>query len=104
MKSNFSIPLLPSDSSDDICLISVPAPLELLPGHILKIPIPELHECTYVLTKYICGLHMSSNRLTIHTSIPCQGTAYHCMFLVPNDKKKAMVDFFLDLIKQNQGS
>ena len=102
MIDKISIPLLPSESLDDIYLSNVPGPLELLPGYILKIPIKELNECTYILTKHICGLHISNNRLTIQTSVPCQGVMSHCIFIVPANQKKALVDFLLDIIKQNQ--
>lgn len=95
-----SLPLLPSQSFDEIYLC--PTPLEVLPGHILKVPIPELHQTTYILIKHICGLHISSNRITIQTSVPCQGMSHHCMFLVSSIHKKAIVDFILMLIQQNQ--
>ena len=81
--------------------MSVPFPLELYVTGVLKVPTKELNSCTYVLTKNICGLHFVGNRLSIQTTIPCQGQLSNIMFICPTDTKQKVVEFILGIIDEN---
>lgn len=81
--------------------LNVPFPLELYGNGVLKVPTKELNSNTYVMTKNICGLHFVGNRLSIQTSVPCQGQLSHIMFICPTDTKQKVVEFILRIIEGN---
>lgn len=80
----------------------VPAPLELLEGGVLKIPVKELGECTYLLTDTICGVYYSGNKMTIQTILPCQGKATHVIMIVNPIHREKYTNFFLKIISYNR--
>jgi hypothetical protein len=82
-------------------LKAAPFPLEMYANGILKVPTKELNSSTYVMTKNICGLHFVGNRLSIQTSLPCQGELSHIMFICPTDTKQKVVEFILRIIQNN---
>lgn len=81
---------------------NVPYPLELYASGVLKVPTKELNSCTYVLIKNICGLHFVSNRISIQTSVPCQGQLSHIMFICPAESRQKVVEFILRIIEHNK--
>ena len=85
-------------------LKTAPFPLEMYANGVLKVPTKELNSCTFVMTKNICGLHFVGNRLSIQTSVPCQGELSHIMFICPTDSKQKVVEFILRIIQNNNDS
>ncbi len=84
--------------------LAAPFPLEMYGNGVLKVPTKELNSSTYVMTKNICGLHFVGNRLSIQTSVPCQGQLSHIMFLCASEYKQKVVDFILRIIQNNSES
>ena len=94
-------PDLPASVYEYVALKAAPFPLEMYANDVLKVPTKELNSCTYVMTKNICGLHFVGNRLSIQTSVPCQGQLSHIMFLCPIEYKQKVVEFILRIIQNN---
>jgi len=101
-KSYYKYPPLPPEPVDNMMDWAVPFPLELYDSGILKIPITELNQCTYVLTKNICGLHFIGSRVSIQTTIPCQGQLSNITFICPSRSKQKIADFILRIIQYHK--
>jgi len=99
---NMNYPSLPPEPVDDMRDWIIPVPLELYDTGILKVPIREINQCTYILTDHICGLHFAANRIFIQTSVPCQGALSHIAFIVPSNQKAKIIDFILRVIRFNK--
>jgi len=95
-------PPLPPEPVDDMMTWSVPYPLALYEGGVLRVPIKELNQVTFVLTKNICGLHLSNNRIYIQTSVPCQGVSSHIAFVCMPILREAIVKFILRIMEYNK--
>jgi hypothetical protein len=80
----------------------VPLPFELYPSGVLKVPVRELNSCTFVQIKNICGLHFSGSRISIQTSVPCQGQLSHIMLICPANGRQKIVEFILRVIQYNK--
>jgi len=80
------------------------SPIEMFSSSILKIHTKELNSYTYVLIKNICGLYFVGNRICVQTSVPCQGQLSHIMFICPSESKQKIVEFILQIIKDNNES
>jgi hypothetical protein len=95
-------PPLPPEPIDDMMTWLVPYPLALYEGGILKVPIRELNQVTFILTKNICGLHLSNNRIYIQTSIPCQGKLSHIALACVPALRDPIVKFVLRIMEYNK--
>jgi hypothetical protein len=105
--SNFVIPLPISPASSvyedipDVYETTSISPLVHTNG-VLKVHTSELNSYTYIQTKHICGLHFIGNRISIQTSVPCQGQLSYIMFICPRENKQNIVELILKIIDINR--